>query len=156
MSYVCAYSSVQLDKSRVEKEFTFDTADVYRSMNAPTEFAFVRRSKLLCVNSVYSYSSPSWGVIPSESINLVVRKVISTLACKINYSMVEMGSNQLSVQLQITSHTSLIPGKNDPLGNWEISRRTLPDLSAFGLYARYSCDIKLLWTTAYGANGCKA
>jgi len=25
MSYVCAYSSVQLDKSRVEKEFTYNT-----------------------------------------------------------------------------------------------------------------------------------
>jgi len=28
MSYVCEYSSVQLDKSRVEKEFTVDRADV--------------------------------------------------------------------------------------------------------------------------------
>ena len=29
MSYVCAYSSVQLDKSRVEKEFTYENMDVW-------------------------------------------------------------------------------------------------------------------------------
>jgi len=29
MSYVCAYSSVKLDKSRIEKEFTLRRTDAY-------------------------------------------------------------------------------------------------------------------------------
>jgi len=35
MSYVCAYSSVQLDKSRVEKEFTADHRMKQRDRHRP-------------------------------------------------------------------------------------------------------------------------
>jgi len=38
MSYVCAYSSVQLDKSRVEREFAFQSSETYRDFFVANSF----------------------------------------------------------------------------------------------------------------------
>jgi len=59
MSYVCAYSSVQLDKSRLEKEFTaiIMSADSLKLGNQTSSLAANRMYHWLCVWSATATAS---------------------------------------------------------------------------------------------------